>query len=607
MRANELDDLREGRNCYLKLVEATYDGVLVTQFNPQEEEQIIILTNASLLKMLGYTSIDELIGKSMSIIAAPEYLHFIDEIREASLIESHRITLISKHYTRIECEFVSRECTFNSKPAIISVIKDITNKIKLAETESHLYSVISNTPIVLWQTDQLGNIILAEGKGLERIGLVSEQVIGRSVFELLKAFPEIIDAHERCLHGQTLTLSSNIENTYFDANLIPQYNPNGELIGMIGVTTDISELVEAEKEIRDSENKHRELVDKSLNIIFEASINPIEGSKNPYFTYLSPSTEHLLGYTPDEMMGKSILLFKRPQDIEETRKNVERLMRGESMLGYETNIIAKNGEIKTLFVNNVPKFLMDGRIVGFWGTAIDITDYLNAEKELQETKERLYRSQKLESLGRLTGGITHDLNNLLTIILNHSILLEHELPRSYSLDSIKIATTTASQLIRQLLLIIKGQKLNPKPVNLNNTINTLSPVLMRTSKNIRLELILDNNLKSVLADSSQMDQVIMNLIINGIEAMDRGGALTIKTINLPDSKEICLIISDSGTGMKPETRKRIFEPFFTTKKEGSGLGLATTHDIVKQTGGMIEVESTEGIGTTFVICLPMHN
>ncbi|MGH8120992.1 MAG: ATP-binding protein, partial [Gammaproteobacteria bacterium] len=248
---------------------------------------------------------------------------------------------------------------------------------------------------------------------------------------------------------------------------------------------------------------------------------------------------------------------------------------------------------------------------------VDITERRNIEEQLRQ-------AQKMEAIGRLTGGIAHDFNNLLTAIIGFSdmCLQSPELDASNReyINEVKNAGMRAADLTRQLLAFSRKQVIAPVVLDLNGVVSGMEKMLRRLIvENIRLVLKLDPSLKSVNADASQQEQIVMNLVINARDAMPNGGELMIQTSNVeldknyaalhPEVKAgpyVMLAISDTGTGIKPEDQTHIFEPFFTTKEKGkgTGLGLATTYGIVKQSGGYIYLYSELGIGTTFRVYLP---
>ncbi len=234
---------------------------------------------------------------------------------------------------------------------------------------------------------------------------------------------------------------------------------------------------------------------------------------------------------------------------------------------------------------------------------------------------QLQQARKMEAIGRLAGGIAHDFNNLLTPILGYAKRLVTRLPAdgddAREAALIVRAAVRAAELTAQLLVVSRQQVAAPKVVDVNGHLRSMDNLLrLAIGERIRLEVVPGPDLKRVLADPGQLEQVILNLVLNARDAMPQGGTLSIRTDNVPaammaqprqDGAEyVRLTVSDTGVGMSDEVRSRIFEPFYTTKEvgKGTGLGLAIVDGIVKQAGGFIEVQSTVGQGTTFAVYLP---
>ena len=295
------------------------------------------------------------------------------------------------------------------------------------------------------------------------------------------------------------------------------------------------------------------------------------------------------------------------------------LVEGESY--GELTCLHKSGEPRQWYVSAVK--LSEERFLGF---AEDITERKRAEREHESLQAQLVQSQKMESVGRLAGGVAHDFNNMLGVILGFTEMamdkVEETHPVYDDLQEVMEAGKRSAEITRQLLAFARKQTIMPKVLNLNETVETMLSMLRRLiGENIDLSWISEDGLWPVKMDPSQLDQILANLCVNAKDAIKGVGKLTIETGKATFDEEYCashlefvpgdyvmLAVSDDGCGMDTETKGHLFEPFFTTKKigEGTGLGLATVYGIVRQNNGFINVYSEPGQGTTFRIYLPRH-
>jgi two-component system cell cycle sensor histidine kinase/response regulator CckA len=333
---------------------------------------------------------------------------------------------------------------------------------------------------------------------------------------------------------------------------------------------------------------------------------------------LGLTEQQLVGMRADKMWGlvKATELDGTPLDVQKIPSTIA-IHTEQPTAPVESLITTSAGEKRRLSITAAP--LADDRAKLF-GAVTVITDIT----EQYTLQEQLRQAQKVESIGVLAGGVAHDFNNLLTAILGYSQLSLKQLPDSNPLHrnvrEIKKAAERATTLTAQLLAFSRKQILQPKIIDLNETVSDISKMLRRLiGEDIDLVTVLHSRLERVKADPSQIEQVIMNLAVNARDAMPAGGKLTIETANIELDENyarrhisvqpgsyVMLAVSDTGTGMTPEIKERIFEPFFTTKGvgKGTGLGLSTVYGIVKQSGGNVWVYSEEGQGTTFKVYLP---
>jgi PAS domain S-box-containing protein len=331
----------------------------------------------------------------------------------------------------------------------------------------------------------------------------------------------------------------------------------------------------------------------------------------------NPGAARLYGYSAAEMIGQSVSKLVPPDGVEELEGLLKRVAHGEHIRQFETTHLKKNGKAVPVSLTISPIRDNDGLIIGVSAAARDMSD----RKALEE---RLRQAQKMEAIGQLAGGIAHDFNNLLSGIIGYTELLRQGVnandTRRGDLDEIAKAARRAAALTRQLLAFSRKQVLQPTVLDLNALVTDASALLKRLiGDQIRLSTKLSGDLWPVVADASQIEQIILNLAVNARDAMPEGGRLSIETSNVElDDADILhhtvarpgpyvmLAVSDTGCGMDEETRRRIFEPFFTTKGlgRGTGLGLATVYGVVQQSGGHIWVYSEPGRGAAFKVYLP---
>jgi two-component system cell cycle sensor histidine kinase/response regulator CckA len=340
--------------------------------------------------------------------------------------------------------------------------------------------------------------------------------------------------------------------------------------------------------------------------------------------YSSPGYTRIFGYSSEELQGTSCLDQVHPDDCASVI--AARLETYEKGAGprVEYRFLTKDGQWRFLESNGSPVRNHRGEIERLVVVSRDITERKRADELLRQREEQLRQSQKMEAVGRLSGGIAHDFNNLLAVIIGYTESMEQRLapadPLRKNAEEIRKAGERAAALTRQLLAFSRQQVLQPKVLDLNAVVTDMGKMLRRLiGVNIELSTSLAPQLGKVKADQSQLEQVIVNLVVNARDAMPQGGKLLVETSNidvdehlarslpfLHPGPHILLAVADTGIGMDEQTQRHIFEPFFTTKDlgKGTGLGLATVYGVVKQSGGIVGVDSQEGRGSTFKIFLP---
>lgn len=377
---------------------------------------------------------------------------------------------------------------------------------------------------------------------------------------------------------------------------------------------EIFERQRTEFALRESEERFRQVI---ISISAHIYVTEITKEGDAVNLYLSPDVEPLTGYPYEEFMADrnfwpSVVIH--PEDKSAAAAHAAQLALGQDG-EIEYRLIKRNGDV--IWVHDSARVEYNGPSKIIYGVVSDIT-------KRKQLEEQLYQAQKMEAIGVLAGGIAHNFNNLMTIINGYGELAQDQLGDNdalrYDIEQIRKAAKRAASLTRQLLDFSRKQILQPQIIDLNTVVLDIDLMLQPIiGKNIDLIITMGEGLGQVKADPGRIEQVILNLVINARDAMGQGGKLTIETarvdldeayahqhVGVKPGSYVMLAVSDTGHGMDEATRSRIFEPFFTTKEEGrgTGLGLATVHGIIKQSGGHVQVYSEVGQGTTFKIYLP---
>ena len=338
----------------------------------------------------------------------------------------------------------------------------------------------------------------------------------------------------------------------------------------------------------------------------------------------SGSVVRVMGYTPEERLGRNINEYVHPDDMAAVADRFAyALQHPDEVVKAEYRFRHKDGTWRwgeAVGVNRLDEPAVHAVVVNHR----DISDRKGVEIALRQSEEQLRQAQKMEAVGRLAGGIAHDFNNVLTAIFGYVDLLLDQLeegdPKRLDVLEIRGCAERAASLTRQLLAFSRRQVMQPRIIDLNTVVSRLEKLIARlVGEDIQLAVDLSVPDALVVADPGHIEQVLMNLAANARDAMPEGGRLhiairqedvvAVETANRPGlrpGRYELLVVSDTGSGMAQSVRERIFEPFFTTKEQGkgTGLGLATVYGIVKQSGGCVYADSEEGQGTTFVVYLP---
>jgi PAS domain S-box-containing protein len=483
---------------------------------------------------------------------------------------------------------------------------------EIAETESRFEKLLEllPDPVIVHQN---GLVVFANRAAIDLYGAGSAaQLQGRPVINQV-APDQRAFVRERMVRmltsGQAEPLAEErhlrFDGVPFDVEVVAapvtfDGRPAVELIAR-----DVTARKGTEAALRASEARVRAIFDQS-------SLPMILGDKQGRPIETNAAFRRLLGYDTSEIAGMTISDFTHPADRDATRQLLQDLFAGRND-GFQTEkrYVANDGHEIWARVHVSPVHEGSGLPEFSLATIEDMSEHKVLEEQLRE-------ASKMEALGRLAGGVAHDFNNLLTVVNGYADLLVLSLDgdeRASDAVEIRRAGSRATELTAQLLAFGRRSKRALEPVDLNARIEAMVPMLRRLlGEDIEFGVMLDRTLGAVEADPSQLDQVVMNLVVNGRDAMPAGGSLTLSTSGLargigsrdPDKAWAKLEIADSGFGMSADVLEHVFEPFFTTKGQGqgTGLGLATVYGIVQQMGGHIRVESTVSVGSRFIVEFP---
>ncbi|MGM0453733.1 MAG: PAS domain S-box protein [Thermodesulfobacteriota bacterium] len=500
----------------------------------------------------------------------------------------------------------------------IGAIHDITDRknveAALREGERQYRFITENISDIILICDEMGNYTYVSPSHKTQLGR-GEEIIGRSAFEhmhpddagpMMELFAEAMKSGKRA-RGEFRFWHPERGYIWLESAGQRHGDPEHEPRAII-TTRDITDRKQAEAALQASEVKFRSIFDFSSQAIALTDVDTgrIE-DVNPKFC-------EFLGYEKTEVLNKTTIELGF-YCAEDRQQYLETLHTDGEVRGMEMALNTKNGSV--LYV------LMFGRIIAVNQKPYILTIFLNITDQ-KRLEAQLRQAHKMEAVGRLAGGVAHDFNNMLNIILGYAEMLLWDLPDDgplyRSVEQIQDAAQRSAGLVRQLLAFSRKQAVEPRVVNLNQVIASHTKMLSRLiGENIQVDFVAADDLWSVWIDASQVDQVLANLAVNARDAIDGNGRLTIETANVhldkPNSRfdadlvpgdYVMLAFSDTGAGMAPETLDQMFEPFFTTKgvNEGTGLGLATVYGIVRQNNGHINVYSQPGMGTTLKIYFP---
>ncbi|MCD4847459.1 MAG: PAS domain S-box protein, partial [Candidatus Aegiribacteria sp.] len=506
--------------------------------------------------------------------------------------------------------------------------RDITERKKAEEEIRKLSKIVETTPEAIVVTDMQGNIEYVN-QGFLTLGDFDDDnsLIGESVFSFSdekgvrqlkeEIIPTIVSEGKWIGEISVKRKDSSMFPAEMVCSLIP--DEEGRPKYLLSQFLDITRRKNTEKQLRESEQKFRDMTDLLPQIVYEIDI---DGN----LTYVNKQAFESFGYSQEEYEeGINVLQTLIPFDRNKAIENIESVLSGKDVGTPEYTALRKDGSTFPILIY-ASAILKESKPVGLRGIIVDITERKQTEKEKARIEDQYHQAQKMESVGRLAGGVAHDFNNMLGVILGYTELalgtLDPAQPIYSTLQEIRKAADRSADLTRQLLAFARRQTVSPSVLDLNETVEGMLKMLLRLiGEDIDLSWLPGSGLWQVKVDPAQIDQILANLCVNSRDAIAGVGKMIIETKNATFDEDYCaehtgfvtgeyvlLIVSDDGCGMDKEVLENLFEPFFTTKEvgQGTGLGLATVYGIVKQNNGFINVYSEAGDGTTFRIYLPRY-
>jgi PAS domain S-box-containing protein len=623
--------LLESQNRYRFLLEQASDGIVLVH-----PDGHFLMINQRTCELLGYEH-EELMQLPLTGIFAPGELDRVplawDDIKRMPIVLRER-RMQRKDGTSFDAEISIRRTQDGSAQAII---RDITERRRAEEAlrkERDLLDGILTTSVAgILVVDPEGRPLFLNAQAERVLGVTREMVDGRTDlppgwrFTTLDGAPlpdderptfRVVTTGEP-VQGARLALERpDGRRLVLTINAAPLRDGERRITAVVLSVADITEQAGALDAVRESEEKLQRVTEAVPGVVYQYEAGPGDADR---FTFVSDRALEFLGVSPEDVLADASRAWGRvhPGDRLAMHEAFQRNMVTLAPWSFDFRVTGPEGRVQWL--RDIATAL-PGREPGqsIWsGVILDVT-------ERKRLEEELLQSQKMDSLGRLAGGVAHDFNNVLTVIRGYADVLMHEFsdadPRQGEVKEIRRAADRATALTRQLLAVSRRQVLVTRPVDLNLLVAEMERMLRRViGEDISIITQAADDTGWVRADTGQLEQVMLNLAVNARDAMPRGGTLTIETRRIvvrepsrdhprarrvPPGDWAMLRMSDTGSGMDAATLSKVFEPFFTTKPvgEGTGLGLSTVYGIVQQSNGHITVDSAPGAGTTFRVFLP---
>jgi PAS domain S-box-containing protein len=612
------EKLRESEERFRALFAGAATGIAVAEPGGR-----YLQANAAYCRLVGYTE-EELRSLDFAALTHPDDLALNVKLRDDLVSGARERFLLEKRYVTkgggivwVRHSVAATRSPGGEITGLIAVTEDITER-KLVEdalrhSEERLRLITNLVPHGIFAKDSAGRHIFANPALAELAGLSIEEILGKDDFELVadRAQAEAYRADDLAVirSGKKMVISEESRTDlsgrtrFLQTTKVPFTIPETGESAVLGVCVDITER-------KRSDARFRRLVDSNVQgVFFWNTTGQITGANDAFL--------RMVGYEREDVTAGRVswAAMTPPELVEQDDRALKQLAIAGVCEPFEKEFIHQDGSRVPIFI--APAMFEDNREEGFC-FVLDL-------RERKKLEQQFLRAQRLESLGTLAGGVAHDFNNILSVILSFASMVLSDLkpgdPIRADISEISRAGERATDLTRQLLAFSRKQVLQPQVLDLGHIVVGMERMLSRLlTEAIELSLVIPASpLGRVLADPGQVEQIVMNLAVNARDAMPAGGTLIVEVADAELDREyaalhpgvvagryVMLAVSDTGVGMDAATRERIFEPFFTTKEvgRGTGLGLSTVFGIVKQSQGHIWFYSEPGHGSTFKVYFP---
>jgi PAS domain S-box-containing protein len=625
--------LRLSEERYRTIFEKSNDGIALMK------GEVHLQVNQKMADIFGYHRPEEIIGQPISLTVHPDDLERVREInrrrqKEEGVPQKYEFMGCRKDGQTIFLEVSAATTEYQSQTVALIFLRDITER-RLAEealkkSEERYRTILESIEEGYYEVDITGNLTFFNDSICDLLGYPREELIGMNNRHytdalnakiLYTAFSQVYRTGIPLKGVEWQVLRKDGTSKICDISVSPIQGEQGAIIGFRGIVRDTTERKRTEDALRESEERYRLLAENITIGIFRSTLSG-------QFLYANPAIVKIGGYDnlDDYLATPAIQMYADPGD---RQRAISGLQLHGAVKDLEMRSLKKDGTVYWIAMNAILLRDKAGKAESILGFVRDITEEKKAEEEHRRLEERLQRAEKMEALGTLAGGVAHDLNNVLGVLVGYSELLMLDAPEDSSLrehaSNIFQAGQRATAIIQDLLTLARRGVAISEILNLNQIIRDFlaTPEFERMQyhhSQVTFREELASELFNIKGSPTHLIKTVMNLLANGAEAVSGQGEVVISTENryidkpIPGYEEtregeyVLLKVADSGMGIPPSDLRRIFEPFYTKKvmgRSGTGLGLAVVWGTVKDHSGYIDVQSEEGKGSTFTLYFPI--